>query len=90
MWDKFATKLEQGIDKLTPTRKTGSRDGFTWINQEIHCLMRKQDKLYKHWSRLGRHYDQSKFLDYKHLVTGVQKKLMNILRRHLRHQQRNL
>ena len=45
MWDKFATKLEQGIDRLIPTRKTGSREGFTWINQEIHCLMRKQDKL---------------------------------------------
>ena len=27
MWDRFATKLEQGIDKFIPTRKSGTRDG---------------------------------------------------------------
>ena len=47
MWDTFATKLEQGIDKFVPTRKTGTRDGFPWICQEICCLVRKRDKLYK-------------------------------------------
>ena len=41
MWDRFATKLEQGIDQFIPTRKSGSRDGFPWINQEIRRLMRK-------------------------------------------------
>ena len=28
MWDQFATKLEQGIDKFIPTRKSGTRGGF--------------------------------------------------------------
>ena len=58
MWDKFATKLEQGIDKFIPSRKSSTQDGFLWINQEIRHL----NKLYKHWSRSGRPYDQSKFL----------------------------
>ena len=74
MWDRFASKLEQGIDKFIPTRKSGTRDGFPWINQEICCLMRKRDKLYKRWSRSNRPYDQSKFLNYKHLVRWVSEK----------------
>ena len=36
--------------------------------------MRKRDKLYKRWSRSGRPYDHSKFLDYKHLVRQVSDK----------------
>ena len=47
MWDRFATGLEQGIDKFIPVRKAGTRDGFPWINQDIRRLMRKRDKLYK-------------------------------------------
>ena len=47
LWDMFASRLEQGIDKFIPTRKAGTRDGFPWINQEIRRLMRKRDKLYK-------------------------------------------
>ena len=71
MWDRFATGLEQGIDKFFPVRKAGTRDGFPWINQEIRRLMRKRDKLYKRWSRSGRPYDQSGFIEYKHLVRRV-------------------
>ena len=71
MWDRFATGLKQGIDKLIPVRKAGTRDGFPWINQEIRRLMRKRDKLYKRWSRSGRPYDQSRFIEYKHLVRRV-------------------
>ena len=71
MWDRFATGLEQGIDKFIPIRKAGTRDGFPWINQEIRRLMRKRDKLYKRWSRSGRPYDQSRFIVYKHLVRRV-------------------
>ena len=74
MWDRFATKLEQCIDKFIPTRQSGTRDGFPWINQEIPRLMRKCDKLYKRWSRSGRPYDQSKFLNYKQLVRRVSEK----------------
>ena len=74
MWDRFATKLEQGLDKCIPTRQSGTRDGFPWINQEIRRLMRKRDKLYKRWSRSGRPYDQSKFLNYKQLVRRVSEK----------------
>ena len=74
MWDRFATKLEQGIDKFIPTRKSGTRDGFLWINQEIRRLMRKRDKLYKRWSRSGRPYDQSKLLNSKHLVRRASEK----------------
>ena len=74
MWDRFASKLEQGIDKFIPTRQSGTRDGFPWINQEIRRLMRKLDKLYKRWSRSGRPHDQSKFLNYKHLVRRVSEK----------------
>ena len=33
--------------------------------------MRKSDKLYKRWSRSGRPYDQSRFIEYKHLVRRV-------------------
>ena len=47
MWDKFATGLEQGIDKFIQIRKACNRDGFSWIHQEIRRLMRKRDKLYK-------------------------------------------
>ena len=36
--------------------------------------MRKYDKLYKRWSRSGRPYDQSKFLNYKQLVRRVSEK----------------
>ena len=43
MLDKFATKLEQGIDKFIPTRKPGTQDGFPLINQEICRLMRKRN-----------------------------------------------
>ena len=73
MWYKFATKVEQGKDKFIQTRNSGTRDGFPWINQEIHHLMRKRDKLYKSWPRSGRPHDQSKFLDYKHLgnILGI-------------------
>ena len=71
MWDRFATGHEQGIDKFIPVRKAGTRDGFPWINQEIRRLMRKRDKLYKRWSRSGRPYDQSRFIEYKHLVRRV-------------------
>ena len=28
LWDKFASRLEQGMDKFIPTRKAGTRDGF--------------------------------------------------------------
>ena len=27
LWDKFASRLEQGIDKFIPTRKAGTCDG---------------------------------------------------------------
>ena len=74
MLDKFATKLEQGIDKFIPTRKSGTQDGFPWINQEIRCLMRKRDKLYKRRSRSSRPCEQSNFLNYKHLVRRVSEK----------------
>ena len=74
MWDRFATKLEQGIDKFIPTRKSGTQDGFPWIKQEISRLMRKRDKLYKRWSRPSRPYDQSKFLNHKHLDRSVSEK----------------
>ena len=69
----FATKfeLEQGKAKFIQTRNSGTRDGFPWINQEIHHLMRKRDKLYKRWPRSRRPYDQSKFLNYKQLVRRV-------------------
>ena len=90
IWDRFATKLEQGIDKFIPTRKTGTPDGFPWINQEICRLMRKCDKLYKRWFRSDRPYGQSKFLNYKHLARRVSEKAYEkILRGHFRHQQRN-
>ena len=36
--------------------------------------MRKRDKLYKRWSRSGRPYYQSKFIDYKHLVRRISDK----------------
>ena len=65
MWDRFATGLEQGIDKFITVRKAGTWDGFPWINQEIRRLMRERDKLYKRWSRSGRPYDQSRFIEYK-------------------------
>ena len=35
LWNKFVTKLQQGIDKFIPVRKAGTGDGFPWINQEI-------------------------------------------------------
>ena len=69
MLDKFATGLEQGIDKFIPIRKAGALDGFPWINQEIRRLMRKRGKLYKRWSRSGRPNDM--FKKFKHLVRGV-------------------
>ena len=33
--------------------------------------MKKRDKLYKRWCRSGRPYDQSRFIEYKHLVRRV-------------------
>ena len=71
LWDKFASRLEQGIDKFIPTRKAGTCDGFPWINQEIRRLMRKRDKLYKRMKRSGRPNDTKKFQEYKHLVRRV-------------------
>ena len=68
LWDMFASRLEQGIDKFIPTRKAGTRDGFPWINQEICRLMRKRDKLYKKMKRSGRPNDTKKFLEYKGLL----------------------
>lgn len=84
LWDKFAGKLQQGIDTFIPIRQAGTRDGFPWINQEIRRLMRRRDKLYRRWSRSGRSDDQKKFLDQKHLVRRVsdrayQKYLSDIL-----------
>ena len=70
-WDRFATGHEQGIDKVIPVRKAGTRGGFPWINQEIRRLMRKRDKLCKRWSRSGRPFDQSKYIEYKPLVRRV-------------------
>ena len=71
LWDMFASRLEQGIHKFIPTRKVGTRDGFPWLNQEIRCLMRKRDKLYKRMKRSGRLNDTKKFLEYKHFVRRV-------------------
>ena len=71
LWDMFASRLEQGIDKFIPTRKAGTCDGFPWINQEIRRLMRKMDKLYKWMKRSGRPNDTKKFLEYKHLLRRV-------------------
>ena len=71
LWDKFAGRLQQEIDKHIPIRKAGTRDGFPWITQEIRRLMRKRDKLYRRWSRSGRPDDQKKFLDQKHLVRRI-------------------
>ena len=79
MWETFATGLEQGIDKSIPIRKVDTRDGFPWINKEIRRLMRKRDKLYKRWSRPGRPYDQSRFIEYKHLVWRSQTEHMKNL-----------
>ena len=70
-WDKFTTRLQQGIAKFIPNRKTGTWDGSPRINQEIHRLIRKRDKLYKRCSRPGRPDDQSRFTEYKHLVRRV-------------------
>ena len=67
LWDMFASRLEQGIDKFIPTRKAGTRDGFPWINR----LIRKRDKLYKRMKWSGRPNDTKKFLEYKHLVSRV-------------------
>ena len=39
LWDKFASRLEQGIDKFIPTRKASTRNGFPWTNQEIRRLL---------------------------------------------------
>ena len=39
LWDKFASRLEQGIDKFIPTRKASTHNGFPWTNQEIRRLM---------------------------------------------------
>ena len=41
--------------------------------------MRKQDELYKRWSRSGRPYDQSRFIEYKHLVRRVSDKHIKYL-----------
>ena len=71
MWDKFTSRLQQGIDKHIPTRSSGTKDGFPWINQEIRRLMRKRDKLYRRWSRSGRPHNQKKFLDQKHIVRRI-------------------
>ena len=71
LWDKFASRLEQGIDKFIPTRKAGTRDGFPWINQEIRRLMRKRDKLYKRMKRSGRPNDTRTVQEYQHLVRRV-------------------
>ena len=71
LWDIFASRLEQGIDKFIPTRKVGTRDGFPWINQEICRLMRKRDKSYKRMKGSGRPNHTKKFLEYKHLVRRV-------------------
>ena len=71
LWDKFESRLQQGIDKFIPVRKAGTRDGFPWINQEISRLIRKRDKLYKRWSRSGRPYDHNNFLGQNHLVRRV-------------------
>ena len=71
LWDTFASRLQQGIDKFIPIRKSGARDRFPWINQEIYRLMRKRDKLYRRWSRSGRPDDQKKILDQKHLVRRI-------------------
>ena len=57
LWDKFASRLEQGIEKFVPVRKAGTRDGFPWINQEIRRLMHKRDKFYKRMKRSGRPSD---------------------------------
>ena len=71
LWDMFASRLEQGMDKFIRTRKAGTRDGFSWINQEICRLIRKRDKLYKRMKLSGRPNDTKKFLEYKHLVHRV-------------------
>ena len=71
LWDKFASRLEQGIDKFIHTRKAGNRDGFPWINQEIRRLIRKRDKWYKRMKRSGRPNDTKKFQEYKRLVSGI-------------------
>ena len=70
-WDKFASRLEQGIDKFIPTMKAATRDGFPCINQEIRRLMRKSNKLYKRMKQSGRSNDTKKFQEYKHLVRRV-------------------
>ena len=71
LWDKFANRLEQGIDKFIPTSKAGTWIDFPWINQEIRRLMRKRDKLYKRMKRSDRPNDTKKFLEFKHLVHRV-------------------
>ena len=71
LWNKFAARLQQGIDNYIPIRKAGTKDGFPWINQEIRTLMRKRDKLFRRWSRSGRPDDYKKFLDQKHLVHRI-------------------
>ena len=60
LWDKFAARIQQGIDKYIPVRRSGTRDGFPWIDQEIRRLIRKRDKLYRRWYRSGRPDDQKK------------------------------
>ena len=71
MWDKFTSRLQQGIYKHIPTTSSGTKEGLSCINREIHRLMRKRDKLYRRWSRSGRPDDQKKFLDQKHLVRRI-------------------
>ena len=71
--DKFASRLEKGIDKFIPTRKTGTHDGFPWINQEICRLMRKRDKLYKRMKRSGRPNDTKNSKSISTLFAALQK-----------------
>ena len=59
MRDKFASGLQREIDEHIPIRRSGTKDEFPWINQEIRRLMRKRDKLYKRWSRSVRPDDQT-------------------------------
>ena len=75
LWDIFASRLEQVIEKFIPTRKADTRDGFPWINQEIRRLMRKRDKLYKRLKQSGRPNDTKKF----HLFAGPMSVTSDIL-----------
>ena len=68
MWNSFKSAIDQGISKIVPIKRFGTKKSLPWITEEIKRLARKRDKLFQLQRKTGKSKDRHHFKQVRYLV----------------------